>query len=222
MSTKPKIIILGAGMSGIACALSLYKNFDVQIYEKSRGMGGRLCAKRLPEGVFHFGAQFCTARTTSFQNFLSDSNAINFLGSCFDVDIGSNIESENYFVGRDGMHSLLKKYDEVLNIHYNHKAIDLDEKRKLISFDSGQKISYDIIISSLPLPQAREIFQTEIEHDAILALVYLLECQLMEIIFMSIMHIKISTKMWHGLDQVVFTIVKIKKPGFYNFHQKLA
>ena len=167
MSTKPKIIILGAGMSGIACALSLYKNFDVQIYEKSRGMGGRLCAKRLPEGVFHFGAQFCTARTTSFQNFLSDSNAINFLGSCFDVDIGSNIESENYFVGRDGMHSLLKKYDEVLNIHYNHKAIDLDEKRKLISFDSGQKISYDIIISSLPLPQAREIFQTEIEHDAI-------------------------------------------------------
>ena len=167
MSTKPKIIILGAGMSGIACALSLYKNFDVQIYEKSRGMGGRLCAKRLPQGVFHFGAQFCTANTTAFHNFLNDSNAINFLGSSFDLDTGSNIETKNYFVGGDGMHSLLKKYDEVLNIHYNHKAIDLDEKRKLISFNSGQKISYDILISSLPLPQAREIFQTEIEHDAI-------------------------------------------------------
>ena len=167
MSNKPKIIILGAGMSGIACALSLYKNFDVQIYEKSRGMGGRLCAKRLPQGVFHFGAQFCTANTTAFHNFLNDSNAINFLGSSFDLDTGSNIETKNYFVGGDGMHSLLKKYDEVLNIHYNHKAIDLDEKRKLISFNSGQKISYDILISSLPLPQAREIFQTEIEHDAI-------------------------------------------------------
>ena len=154
-------------MSGIACALSLYKNFDVQIYEKSRGMGGRLCAKRLPQGVFHFGAQFCTANTTAFHNFLNDSNAINFLGSSFDLDTGSNIETKNYFVGGDGMHSLLKKYDEVLNIHYNHKAIDLDEKRKLISFNSGQKISYDILISSLPLPQAREIFQTEIEHDAI-------------------------------------------------------
>ena len=71
MSKKPKIIILGAGMSGIACALSLYKNFDVQIYEKSRGIGGRLCAKRLPHGVFHFGAQFCTAHTTTFQNFLT-------------------------------------------------------------------------------------------------------------------------------------------------------
>ena len=135
MSNKPKIIILGAGMSGIACALSLYKNFDVQIYEKSRGMGGRLCAKRLPQGVFHFGAQFCTANTTAFHNFLNDSNAINFLGSSFDLDTGSNIETKNYFVGGDGMHSLLKKYDEVLNIHYNHKAIDLDEKRKLISFN---------------------------------------------------------------------------------------
>lgn len=167
MSKKPKIIILGAGMSGIACALSLYKNFDVQIYEKSRGIGGRLCAKRLPHGVFHFGAQFCTAHTITFQNFLRESDAVSFLGSSFDVDKGSNIETKNYFVGKDGMHSLLKKYNEVLNIHYKHKAIDIDENRKLISFDSGQTISYDIIISSLPLPQARDIFQTEIEHDAI-------------------------------------------------------
>jgi predicted NAD/FAD-dependent oxidoreductase len=167
MANKPKIIILGAGMSGVACALRLYKNFDVQIYEKSRGMGGRLCAKRLPHGVFHFGAQFCTASTNAFQKFLRDSNAISFLGSAFDVDANSNIETKDYFVGSDGMHSLLKKYDEVLKIHYNHKVVDLDEKRKLISFDSGKKISYDIIVSSLPLPQTREIFQTEIEHDAI-------------------------------------------------------
>ena len=33
MQRKPKIIILGAGMSGIACALSLHDNFDVHIYE---------------------------------------------------------------------------------------------------------------------------------------------------------------------------------------------
>ena len=153
-------------MSGIACALSLYNNFDVQIYEKSRGIGGRLCAKRLPQGLFHFGAQFCTAHTIAFQNFLRDSDAVNFLGSSFDVNSGSIIETKDCFVARDGMHSLLKKYNEVLNIHYNHKAIDIDEKRKLISFDSGQKVSYDIIISSLPLPQTREIFQTEINHDA--------------------------------------------------------
>ena len=120
------------------------------------------------------------------------------------------------------MHSLLKKYDEVLNIHYNHKAIDIDEKRKLISFDSGQKISYDIIISSLPLPQAREIFQTEIEHDAIFSPCLSVGMSINGNHFYEHNAYKNINKMWHGLDQVVFTIVKIKKPGFYNFHPKLA
>jgi predicted NAD/FAD-dependent oxidoreductase len=49
---KPKIIILGAGMSGISCALSLCESFDVHVYEKSRGVGGRLCAKTLIMGYF--------------------------------------------------------------------------------------------------------------------------------------------------------------------------
>ena len=65
MIKKPKIIILGAGMSGIACALKLNNNFHIHIYEKSRGVGGRLCAKTLPGGLFHFGAQFCTAQSLS-------------------------------------------------------------------------------------------------------------------------------------------------------------
>jgi predicted NAD/FAD-dependent oxidoreductase len=78
---KPKIIILGAGMSGISCALSLYESFDVHVYEKSRGVGGRLCAKTLNDRLFHFGAQFCKAQSSSLQNFLLENDAINFIGS---------------------------------------------------------------------------------------------------------------------------------------------
>lgn len=167
MTIKPKVIILGAGMSGIACALSLYKNFEVTVYEKSRGVGGRLCAKKLPEGIFHFGAQFCTAQTVPFKNFLKSSNALNFKGSIFDFETKSCIETKNYFVGSNGMHSLLKKHGKILDIRFNTKAIKVNEKKKQVSFESGEKVSYDIIISSLPLPQAREIFSTEIQHAAI-------------------------------------------------------
>ena len=167
MTIKPKVIILGAGMSGIACALSLYKNFEVTVYEKSRGVGGRLCAKKLPEGIFHFGAQFCSAQTVPFQNFLKSSNALNFKGSIFDFESKSCIETKNYFVGSNGMHSLLKKHGKILDIRFNTKAIKVNEKKKQVSFESGEKVSYDIIISSLPLPQAREIFSTEIQHAAI-------------------------------------------------------
>ena len=166
MADRSKIVILGAGMSGIACALNLYNKFDVSIYEKSRGVGGRLCAKSLPDGLFHFGAQFCSAQTSSFKAFLKKSNAIQFLGSAFDMKINSSIETKNFFVANDGMHSLLKKYEQRLKIYFNQKAIKIDEDKKLVYFESGNKESYDIIISSLPLPQAKEVFESKINHDA--------------------------------------------------------
>ena len=153
-------------MSGIACALNLYNKFDVSIYEKSRGVGGRLCAKSLPDGLFHFGAQFCSAQTSSFKAFLKKSNAIQFLGSAFDMKINSSIETKNFFVANDGMHSLLKKYEQRLKIYFNQKAIKIDEEKKLVYFESGNKESFDIIISSLPLPQAKEVFESKINHDA--------------------------------------------------------
>ena len=167
MIKKPKIIILGAGMSGIACALKLNNNFDVHIYEKSRGIGGRLCAKTLPGGLFHFGAQFCTAQSSSFQNFLKQNNATNFIGTSFDFKTNACIETKNYFVGKNGMHTLLKNYENSLNIHFGHQAIKINEEKKIVYFNSGKKESYDIIISSLPLPQAQKIFKTKINHDSI-------------------------------------------------------
>ena len=166
MNSKPKIIILGAGMSGIACALSLHEKFDVQIFEKSRGVGGRLSAKNTRDGLFHYGAQYCSAQSRAFQNFLIENDAKYFLGSSFDMKTNSCINTQNYFVGVNGMHSLLKNYDQILNIHFNQRAIRVDEKKKLVHFESGYTESYDIVISSLPLPQVQEIFETEIAHDA--------------------------------------------------------
>lgn len=166
MKSRPKIVILGAGMSGIACALRLYKNFDVQIFEKSKGVGGRLCAKKTEKGLFHFGAQYCSAQSSAFQNFLKENDAKKFLGSSFDMNTNSCIDTHNYFVGINGMHSLLKNYNQILNMHFSQKAIKVDEKKKLVYFESGNTESYDIVISSLPLPQAQEIFEAEIEHDA--------------------------------------------------------
>ncbi|MDA9633902.1 FAD-dependent oxidoreductase [Pseudomonadota bacterium] len=166
MNSKPKIIILGAGISGIACALSLHENFDVQIFEKSKGVGGRLCAKNTREGLFHYGAQYCTAQSSAFQNFLIENDAEYFSGSSFDLKTNSCIHTQNFFVGVNGMHSLLKNYNKILNMHFNHRVIGVDEKKKLVHFESGDTESYDLIISSLPLPQAQEIFETEIAHDA--------------------------------------------------------
>ena len=153
-------------MSGIACALSLHDKFNVQIFEKSKGVGGRLCAKNTRQGLFHYGAQYCTAQSSAFQNFLIENGAKYFLGSSFDMETNSCIHTQNFLVGVNGMHSLLKNYNKILSMHFNHRVIRVDEKKKLVHFESGHTEPYDIVISSLPLPQAQEIFETEIVHDA--------------------------------------------------------
>ena len=122
MLKKPKIVILGAGMSGISCALSLNESFDVHVYEKSRGVGGRLCAKTLNDRLFHFGAQFCKAQSPSLQNFLIENDAINFIGSSFACESNECVDTKNYFVGKRGMHALLKNYDQILNIKCLHSS----------------------------------------------------------------------------------------------------
>ena len=57
--------VIGAGVSGLNCARHLAQSgWDVDVYEKSRGVGGRLATKRIEQiGTVDLGAQFMTART---------------------------------------------------------------------------------------------------------------------------------------------------------------
>lgn len=61
-----KIAIVGAGLSGLVLADQLADKHTVQIFEKSRGRGGRMATKRLPWSSFDMGAQYFTARTNEF------------------------------------------------------------------------------------------------------------------------------------------------------------
>lgn len=64
--------MIGAGIAGLTCARQLKaKGFRPMVFEKSRGLGGRLSTRRLEDGVsFDHGAQYLTARSAAFQNFL--------------------------------------------------------------------------------------------------------------------------------------------------------
>ena len=43
-----KVAVIGAGMCGISCASYLQKNgFGVTVFEKSRGIGGRMASRRI-------------------------------------------------------------------------------------------------------------------------------------------------------------------------------
>lgn len=65
-----RIAVIGAGLSGIVVARDLARRHDVTVFEKSRGVGGRMATRYAGDFEFDHGAQFFTARTRSFQQFL--------------------------------------------------------------------------------------------------------------------------------------------------------
>jgi len=159
MKKIPKIVILGAGMSSIAFAKNLSNSFQVELYEKSRGVGGRLCSKKYHETRFHLGAQFCTCTDPDFQELLNNNNAKKFNGSIYNFSKKEEIETHQYFVHPDGMQSLIRESSESLNIRTREKCTRVDTQNKIAYFESGLEVSYDILVSSLPFPQAQELLE---------------------------------------------------------------
>lgn len=59
--------IIGAGLAGLSCAHELRTaGHAVHIFDKSRGVGGRMSTRREEAGVWDHGAQYFTARTPEF------------------------------------------------------------------------------------------------------------------------------------------------------------
>ena len=98
-----------SGISGIFAALQLKKSGigNIQLYDKSRGLGGRLATRRSNDGKFDHGIQFIKLDT------VADLPEIKSL-------IRNNILKEtkisNLFVGNDGMTSIAKFLAKNLNI----------------------------------------------------------------------------------------------------------
>ncbi|NQZ46169.1 MAG: FAD-dependent oxidoreductase, partial [Erythrobacter sp.] len=66
-TTHNDIVIIGAGMAGLACASQLIAaGRDVRLLDKGRGPGGRMAARRAnvagQPSAFDHGAQYFTAR----------------------------------------------------------------------------------------------------------------------------------------------------------------
>ena len=67
------VAIVGAGLSGLACARTLHDSgATVTVFERSGDVGGRLSTRRTEVGGFDHGAQYFTARTPSFQQTVED------------------------------------------------------------------------------------------------------------------------------------------------------
>jgi renalase len=162
---KPKnIAIIGAGIAGITCARTLLQaGHTVQVFEKSRGLGGRMSTRQTPFGSFDHGAQFFTARDPRF------SLALSTTPDCV-APWPSARDDGSALVAQPGMNSLLAKWGAPLaNIQLQTSVEQISPdvlNRKLWQITTlGPNEShlvyagFDAVVLAIPSPQAAHLLQ---------------------------------------------------------------
>lgn len=153
-----RVAVIGAGLSGLACADVLrQEGKDVVVFEKSRGIGGRLATRRTPENLrFDHGAQFFTIRTKSFKQFLAGRAVPWEPRTNFDVD-------EDWFIGTPDMKSFLRPVADRLDIRLNTKVGKVSTSGDYWSLDFGESLDkaeiFDKVVVTAPSPQALSLTQ---------------------------------------------------------------
>jgi len=152
---KTEILIVGAGMAGLACARRLAgAGLAPVILEKSRGIGGRMATRRVElagsELRFDHGAQYFTARTRNF------ADALN--GPCHATALWDDGSEEPHLVGIPGMSSLPRALAEGLDIRLGTEITALWPSAQGWDLEAGpQRILARRLVLAIPAPQAARL-----------------------------------------------------------------
>ena len=164
------IAIIGAGLSGLVAARQLGNMANVTIFEKSKGVGGRIATRRSGPYSFDHGAQFFTPKTKLFKEFLKPiilEGHVKRWDGAFAEIINKKIifkrkwdASPPHYVGVPSMNSFAKQLSMGADIRQNTlvNSVTRKDKRWQIS-DANEKLlgEYDWVIVSTPPDQALQL-----------------------------------------------------------------
>lgn len=185
---KLSIAIVGAGLSGLTIANVLGDHAEVTVFEKARGIGGRMSTRYADEFYFDNGAQFFTARNKHFKKFLaphfSSGLVQEWRGKVVTIERGKEITDriwfEPHFVATPGMNNLCKKMAENVKIKLNCDIAPLREKSKqgweLFDKNGNELGFYDWIISTAPPLQTILLFDKFLPWNSIIKQSKFLAC----------------------------------------------
>jgi predicted NAD/FAD-dependent oxidoreductase len=73
MEMLKKVAIIGSGICGAYLANALAAKYEVYVFEKARGLGGRSASKRQGETSFDYGVSYFSIQDPDLKSFLTDS-----------------------------------------------------------------------------------------------------------------------------------------------------
>ncbi|MEM9841210.1 MAG: NAD(P)-binding protein [Pseudomonadota bacterium] len=106
-----KIAIIGAGLAGLTLAKKLSTEFEVTLFEKARGPGGRMSTRRAAPFAFDHGAQYFTASDPRFEAFLTDLQSEGLVAlwpEQIALHGGAEVSDKLKYVGAPAMNAICK------------------------------------------------------------------------------------------------------------------
>ncbi len=165
-----KIAIIGAGISGLTVAKSLSQFNRVTVFDKSRSMGGRMATRRVDDYHFDHGAQFFTAKSKVFKDFLQTAKDDGVIEQwhCQFVEITKKKinrkwqfnDHNPHFVAKPQMNHLCKYMGKYLNILLSKsiESIHFDHRKWSLKTIAGEMFDdFDYLILAIPSHQAMNL-----------------------------------------------------------------
>ena len=152
-----KIAIIGAGFSGCNLYNNLKEKYEnITIFEKSRGVGGRISTKYVNDKFIDHGTSSIIPITDDLKFFCLDLAKNGILKAKYDE-----------FIPKTGINEICKFLIDEKNLVINTKIIKAENlNNKWILEDENNKVydDFDLLFITIPAPQILEI-QIELPND---------------------------------------------------------
>lgn len=172
-----KIAIIGSGISALTIAHKLKDVTDVTLFEKSRGVGGRMSTRSASPYQFDHGAQYFTVKTNAFRKFIDpmikEGIIVPWNARFVEIDKDTVTKRHDWnsdyphYIGSPKMNSIGKYLAKNLNVHLNSHVAKIEEKQNKwdIYSDKGQNLgSFDWVISTAPSEQASKLLAKKFKY----------------------------------------------------------
>ena len=167
--------VIGSGISGATIANLLNKKFQVNLYDKGRGPGGRASFKRIKGQIgFDHGAQYFSPKTIEFKKFTNRLIKIKILKKWSGNHVFLNPKrKENKkhikIIGKKGNNDICKFLLKKVRCFYQSEVKKIYYKKKLwfLLFTDGKIRTYKNIILTCPFPQLKKLSEKFINNSFI-------------------------------------------------------
>ena len=167
--------VIGSGISGATIANLLNKKFQVNLYDKGRGPGGRASFKRVKGQIgFDHGTQYFSPKTIEFKKFANRLIKIKILKKWSGNHIFLNSKKKENkkhikIIGKKGNNDICKFLLKKVKCFYQSEVKKIYYKNKLwfLLFTDGKIRTYKGVILTCPFPQLKKLSEKFINNTFI-------------------------------------------------------